>query len=49
MNFIFKIIENSFAEIYEMCKGKELIVVSYSQMGAAEAEALHIPTVNVTL
>lgn len=49
MNFVFKIIENSTAEIYNECKGKDLIIVSHSQMGATEAEALNIPTINVTL
>lgn len=49
MNFVFKIIQNSTGEIYEACKGKDLIVVSHSQMGATEAEVLGIPTVNVTL
>ncbi|MGI6462298.1 MAG: glycosyltransferase [Candidatus Scatomorpha sp.] len=49
MNFVFKIIQNSTNEIFEVCKGKDLIVVSHSQMGATEAEALGIPTVNVTL
>lgn len=49
MNFVFKIIQNSTSEIYEACKGKDLIVVSHSQMGATEAEVLGIPTVNVTL
>lgn len=49
MNFVFKIIENSSQEIYEVCKGKDLIVVSHSQMGATEAEALGIPVINVTL
>lgn len=49
MNFVFKIIQNSTAEIYDVCKGKDLIVVSHSQMGATEAEAQGIPTVNVTL
>lgn len=49
MNFIFKIIEHSSEEIYQACKGKDLIVVSHSQMGAAEAEALGLPTINVTL
>ena len=49
MNFVFKIIQNSTAEIYDVCKGKDLIIVSHSQMGATEAEALGIPTVNVTL
>ena len=49
MNFIFRIIQNSTNEVYEACKGKDLIIVSHSQMGATEAEALGIPTVNVTL
>lgn len=49
MNFVFKIIQNSSPEIYETCKGKDLIIVSHSQMGAAEAEALGIQTVSVTL
>lgn len=49
MNFVFKIIQNSTHEIYEACKGNDLIIVSHSQMGATEAEALGIPTVNVTL
>lgn len=49
MNFVFKIIQNSSGEIYDVCKGKDLIVVSHSQMGAVEAGVLGIPTVNVTL
>ena len=49
MNFVFKIIKNSTSEIYRVCRGKDLIVVSHSQMGATEAEMLRIPTVNVTL
>ena len=49
MNFIFRIIQESTNEIYEACKGNDLIIVSHSQMGAVEAEVLNIPTVNVTL
>ena len=49
MNFVFKIILNSTHDIFEVCKGKDLIVVSHSLMGATEAEVLGIPTVNVTL
>lgn len=49
MNFVFKIIQDSTGEIYNVCKGKDLIIVSHSQMGATEAEALGIPTINVTL
>ena len=49
MKFVFKIIQNSSKEIYEACVGMDLIIVSHSQMGATEAEALGVPTVNVTL
>ncbi len=49
MGFVFKIIQHSTDEILEGCKGRDLIVVSHSQMGAVEAEVLGIPTVNVTL
>lgn len=49
MNFVFRIIQKSTTEIYEACKGKDLIIVSHSQMGAVEAGVLGIPTVNVTL
>ena len=49
MNFIMKIIQGSSEEVYEICKGKDLIVVTHSQMGAVEAGVLGIPTVNVTL
>ena len=34
MSFVFKIIQNSTQEILEICKGKDLIIVSHSQMGA---------------
>lgn len=49
MNFIMKIIEGSSKEVYRICEGKDLIVVTHSQMGAVEANVLDIPTVNVTL
>lgn len=49
MNFVFKIIQNSTTEIYEICKNQDLIIVTHSQMGAVEADILGIPTVNVTL
>lgn len=49
MNFVFRMIQASTKEIYEVCKGKDLIIVSHSQMGATEAEVLGIPTINVTL
>lgn len=49
MKFVFNIIENSSRDIYENCKNKDLVIVSHSQMGATEAEASGIETVNVTL
>ena len=49
MNFVFRIIQNSSEEVYKVCEGKDLIIVSHSQMGLTEAEVLGIPTVNVTL
>ncbi len=49
MNFIMKIIEGSSEEVYEICKGKDLVIVTHSQMGAVEAGILGIPKVNVTL
>lgn len=49
MNFVFRVIQDSTHEIYQVCEGKDLILVSHSQMGATEAEVLGIPTVNVIL
>ena len=49
MKFIMKIIEGSSKEVYEICKGKDLIIVTHSQMGTVEAGVLGIPKVNVTL
>lgn len=49
MNFVFGIIVASTEDVFEACKGVDLIVVSHAQMGATEAEVLGIPTVNVTL
>ena len=49
MNFIMKIIRGSSKEVYELCKDKDLIVVSHSKMGAVEAGILGIPTVDVSL
>jgi sterol 3beta-glucosyltransferase len=49
MSFVFRIIQDSTNEVYEACKGKDLIIVTHSKMGATEAEALGIPTVSVTL
>ena len=48
-SFVFRIIQESTDEIYKVCQGKDLIIVSHSQMGAVEADVLGIPTVNVSL
>ncbi len=49
MQFVFRIIQNSSGDIYNACKGKDLVIISHSHMGAAEAEALNIKTIDVTL
>lgn len=49
MQFVFRMIEESSGMILEHCKGKDLVIVSHSLMGATEAEVLGIPTVNVVL
>lgn len=49
MKFVFRIIKESTSDIYNECKGKDLIIVSHSQMGATEAEVLSIPYINITL
>lgn len=49
MNFVFKIIQSASPDIQAACRGQDLVIVSHSQMGATEAEALGVPIVNVTL
>lgn len=49
MQFVFRMIEESSGAILENCKGKDLVIVSHSLMGATEAEVLGIQTVNVVL
>lgn len=49
IKFVFKIIENSSSEVYELCKNTDLVIASHSHMGAAEAEACHVKTISVTL
>lgn len=49
MQFVFRIIQSSSRDIYDACKGKDLAIISHSHMGAAEAEALNIKTIDVTL
>ncbi len=49
MQFVFRIVEQSTTEVHACCQGKDLIIVSHSHIGAVEAEALRIPTIDVTL
>ena len=49
MNFVFRIIQNSSGQIYDICSDKDIVIVSHSNMGAVEATMLGIPIVNVTL
>lgn len=49
MKFVFRIIKISTNDVYEICQGCDLIIVTHSQIGATEAAALNKPTVNVTL
>ncbi len=49
MKFVFKIIEQSADEVYQYCKGQDLVIVTHSHIGDSEAKALGIETVDVTL
>ena len=49
MNFIMKIIQGATGEVYKLCEGKDLIIVTHSKIGAVEAGVLGIPTIDVTL
>lgn len=49
MKFSFRMLEESHAELLELCKDQDLVVVSHSAAGSIEAEQLNIPTVSATL
>lgn len=49
MRFSFKMLEDSYESLLEICRGADLIVVSHSAAGRMEADALGLPTVSVTL
>lgn len=49
MKFVFRIVEQSSKEVYQYSEGMDLMIVSHSHIGAAEAEALHMKTIDVTL
>jgi UDP:flavonoid glycosyltransferase YjiC (YdhE family) len=49
MKFSFRLLEESHAELLELCKDQDLIIVSHSAAGSIEADLLNIPTVSATL
>ena len=49
MNFIMKIIQGATREVYKLCEGRDLIIVTHSKIGAVEAAVLGIPVIDVTL
>ena len=49
MNFIMKIIQGATREVYKLCEGRDLIIVTHSKIGAVEAGVLGIPVIDVTL
>jgi UDP:flavonoid glycosyltransferase YjiC (YdhE family) len=49
MKFSFAMLEKSHADLLEICRGADLILVSHSAAGRMEADKLGQPTVSVTL
>ncbi len=49
MNFAFSMVEASHAELLELCRPADLIVLSHTASGSMEADILKKPTVSVTL
>jgi len=49
MKFSFRMLEESHAELLELCRNQDLIVISHSAAGSIEADLLKIPTVSTTL
>jgi UDP:flavonoid glycosyltransferase YjiC (YdhE family) len=49
MKFSFAMLEQSHADLLELCRGADLVVVSHSAGGSMEADQLGLPTVSVTL
>ena len=49
MNFIMKIIQGATREVYKLCEGRDLVIVTHSKIGAVEAGVLGIPVIDVTL
>jgi hypothetical protein len=49
MNFSFDMLEQAHAELLELCRGADLVMVSHTAAGRMEADKLGLPTVSVTL
>jgi UDP:flavonoid glycosyltransferase YjiC (YdhE family) len=48
MKFSFAMLEQSHADLLELCHGVDLVIVSHSAAGSMEADKLRLPTVSVT-
>jgi sterol 3beta-glucosyltransferase len=49
MKFSFSMLERSHADLLELCRGVDLVIVAHSAAGSMEADKLNLPTVSVTL
>lgn len=49
MKFSFAMLEQSHADLLELCRGADWVIVSHSAAGRMEADKLGLPTVSVTL
>lgn len=49
MKFSFAMLEQSHADLLELCRAVDLVIVSHTAAGSIEADQLGLPTVSVTL
>ncbi len=49
MKFSFAMLEQSHADLLDLCRGVDLIIVSHTAAGSMEADKLGLPTISVTL
>ena len=49
MKFSFAMLEQSHADLLELCRAVDLVIVSHTAAGSIEADQLDLPTVSVTL
>jgi UDP:flavonoid glycosyltransferase YjiC (YdhE family) len=49
MKFSFAMLEQSHADLLELCRAADLVIVSHTAAGSMEADKLGLPTVSVTL